>query len=64
MARDRRQQPVQVREHRLLVGGQQQLLVLGDDVGADGGERCGVFHLEANPARDDAFLPQCGEGLI
>ena len=64
VARDRRQQPVQVGEHRPLVGGQQHLLVLGDDVGADGGERRGVLHLEADPAGDDAFLPQCGEGLI
>lgn len=64
MGRDRRQQPVQVGEHRLLVGGQQQLQVLGDDVGADGRERRGVLHLEADPGGDNACLPQCGEGLI
>ena len=62
--RDRRQQPIQVSEHRLLIRAQQRLLLLRDDVAADRGQWRRVLDLEADPGRDNALVAQRGEGLI
>ena len=59
--RDRRQQSAQVAEHRLRVGAEQRLSLLGGDVRADRGERCGVLHLEAHPPGDNRLAPQRDE---
>jgi len=62
--RDRREQPGQVGEHRPLVGAQQRLLLLRDDVSADRGERRRVLDLETHTITDDTFAAQRGEGRI
>jgi hypothetical protein len=61
---DSREQPAQVGEHGPLVGAQQRLLLLGNDVGADRGERRRVLDLKPHADWDDALVPQRGEGRI
>jgi len=62
--RDVAEQPVQVGEHRPLVGVQQCLLLLRHDVAADRGHRGRVLDLETDAGRDHALLAQRGEDPV